>query len=289
MTLPCHSPSLSPPHANSSPSACSSYSQGRRQNLDCSAEAFLSLWNHRLKRLTLLHLSNLPLSPPYSLSCDGPGPGQSTQAPLKTPARLSPKQSTIYGVSAAGSRIPAVVLLPGLREEMRQASLAGPKEQATVFVVGQWGHPADCGRPSAAEQRAFCITFMAPAQAEHLPCCTENKLGVLTVPRPLQLSSLIALPLPPLDSCFPADFDFALSLIYQKALKRAAAHVSGHVPSTLAPAFHRPSTGTRVQKYTHEEREALTNAQARDSGRGPKPWEGAPSASHPSVPQSLVQ
>lgn len=158
-----------------------------------------------------------------------------------------------------------------------------------MFVVGQWRHPADHGRPSAAKQRAFCVTFVAPAQAEHLPCCTENKLGVLTVSRPLQLSSLIALPLPPLDSCFPADVDIVLSLIYQKALKRTAAHVSEHMPSTLALAFHRPSTGTCVHKYTHEEREALVNAQARDSGQGPKPWEGAPSASHPSVPQSLVQ
>lgn len=123
---------------------------------------------------------------------------------------------------------------------------------------------------------------MAPTQAEHLPCCTENKLGVLTVPRPLQLSSLIALPLLPLDSCFPADFDI-LSLIYRKALKRTAAYISEHMPSTLALAFHRPSTGACVHKYTHEEQEALRNAQARDSGRGPSPGKV------PSVPQSLVQ
>lgn len=51
---------------------------------------------------------------------------------------------------------------------------------------------------------------MAPTQDEHLPCCTEKKIGVLTVPGPLQLSSLIALPLLPLDSCFPADFDIVL-------------------------------------------------------------------------------
>lgn len=123
---------------------------------------------------------------------------------------------------------------------------------------------------------------MAPTQAEYLPCCTENKLGLLIVPGPLQLSSLIALPLLPLD-CYPADFDIVLSLIYQKALRRTAAHISEHMPSTLALDFHRPSTGACVHKYTHEEREALMNAQARDSGRGPSPGKV------PSVPQTLVQ
>lgn len=51
-------------------------------------------------------------------------------------------------------------------------------------------------------------------------------------------------PLPPLDSCFPTDFDIVLmsnnplSLFYQKDLKRTAAHISEHMPGTPTHAFH---------------------------------------------------
>lgn len=103
-------------------------------------------------------------------------------------------------------------LPPGLREEVRQESVAGPKEDGLSLpcVWGGWGwgggrqglHPANSGRPRAAEQRASSLTAMPPPQAEHLPYCTENKLGVLTVPRPLGLSCLL-----PLDSCVPTDSD----------------------------------------------------------------------------------
>lgn len=171
---------------------------------------------------------------------------------------------------------------PGLREDVRQGSVAGPKE-------GGLGLPCVCGTVDRASWQ--CDRVVPPTQPSS--CQTvESKRGVLPAQTPADVvPSCPPTPVPPLplDPCFPTDFGIVLvcnnplSLSYQKDLKNSNTQSVNTCPAHRHTAFHRPSTGVCVCTSTHirNEKPILCS--------GPKPWEGVPSASLPSVPRSLVQ